>query len=117
TLGWLFGSQNLPPSWFDLIDYITSNWMIPLGGLLTCIFVGWVWSSRKAGRELRIGATSYADQNLITWMSGFRGEPLYRTSRNHGLTLLTAWGILVRFVTPVVVAVIFLKAIGVNVGF
>ncbi len=26
---------------FDLLDYITANIMLPLGGMLTCIFVGW----------------------------------------------------------------------------
>ncbi len=28
---------------FDLYDYITSNILLPLGGLLLCVFAGWVW--------------------------------------------------------------------------
>lgn len=104
-------------SWFDLLDKVTSNWMLPLAGMLTAIFVGWIWTSRKAGRELRHGAGSEVDENLITALSGFRGEPLYRTSRNHGLTVMTLWGLLVRFLAPVVIMFVFLQAIGVNLGF
>ncbi len=113
----LFGEESLATNWFDTLDYVTSNWMLPLSGLLTSLFVGWVWGTKKAGRELRRGAESFADENLITTLSGFRGEPLYRTSRNHGLTLMTLWGILVRFCAPLVVLIVFLKAIGWNVGF
>ena len=57
------------------------------------------------------------DEYLITSLSGFRGEPLYRTSRNHGLTVMTLWGLLVRFLAPVVIMFVFLQAIGVNLGF
>lgn len=104
-------------SWFDLLDQVTSNWMLPLAGMLTAIFVGWIWGARKAGRELRHGAWSKVDENLITFLSGFRGEPRYRTSRNHGLTVMTLWGLLVRFLAPVVILFVFLQAIGVNLGF
>lgn len=104
-------------SWFDLLDKVTSNWMLPIAGMLTAIFVGWIWTARKAGRELRRGAGPEVDENLITSLSGFRGEPLYRTSRNHGLTVMTLWGLLVRFLAPVVIMFVFLQAIGVNLGF
>ena len=36
-------------SWFDLLDKVTSNWMLPIAGMLTAIFVGWIWTARKAG--------------------------------------------------------------------
>ncbi len=112
----IFGEVSLG-SWFDLLDYVTSNWMLPLSGLFTVLFVGWVWTARKAGRELRVGAGSLVDENLITLLSGFRGEPLYRNSRNHGLTVMSLWGLLVRFLAPVVILVLFLQSIGVNLGF
>ncbi len=28
---------------FDLFDYVTSNLLLPLGGLFVCLFVGWAW--------------------------------------------------------------------------
>ena len=116
VLEYVFGEVE-SKNWFVLIDYVTSNWMLPLSGLFTAIFVGWVWTTRKAGRELRISAGSLVDENLITYLSGFRGEPLYRSSRNHGLTVMTLWGLLVRFVAPVVILALFLQSIGVNLGF
>jgi NSS family neurotransmitter:Na+ symporter len=37
---------------FDLYDYITSNVLLPLGGLLLCVFVGWVWGFDEIQRAL-----------------------------------------------------------------
>lgn len=118
AVAFIFGERNVPGSFFDMLDYLTSNWMLPIGGVAICLFIGWVWGSRKAARELRIGAEKACpDVNLITLLSGFRGEPLYRTSRNHGLTLLSLWSIIIRFFAPVVIFIIFLRAVGVDVGF
>ncbi len=104
-------------NWFDLLDAFTSNWMLPLGGFFTAIFVGWIWTVRKAGRELRLGAGDVVDSNLITLLSGFAGEPRYRMSRNQGLTVMTLWGLLIRYAAPVIILILFLKAVGVPVGF
>jgi len=98
-------------SWFDLLDTLTSNWMLPLIGLLTVIFVGWIWGARKAGQELRQGTRGFTDENLITLLSGFGGDPAYLGSSNSGLTILTLWGLLVRYVAPVIMAVICLQVI------
>lgn len=111
-----FGSEHVKGSWFDVLDYVTSNWMLPLLGLLTVLFVGWVWKPREAARELRRGAESFCDRNLLLWLSGFHDEKLYHIGGNHGLTLMTLWGVLIRFVVPVVMFVVFLKVIGVNIG-
>jgi neurotransmitter:Na+ symporter, NSS family len=40
---------------FDLVDYLTSNLLLPLGGLLIAIFVGWVLSSETVREELGLG--------------------------------------------------------------
>ncbi len=32
---------------FDLFDYISSNILLPVGGLFICIFVGWVWGGKQ----------------------------------------------------------------------
>lgn len=45
--GFTLGGRN----WFDLMDFVANNVMLPLGGLLTAIFVGWVWH-RAALKEL-----------------------------------------------------------------
>ncbi|TJY59360.1 sodium-dependent transporter [Sinimarinibacterium sp. CAU 1509] len=47
TAGFTIAGKN----WFDLMDFLANNIMLPLGGLLTAIFVGWVW--KDAVKELR----------------------------------------------------------------
>ncbi|MFU8895862.1 MAG: sodium-dependent transporter [Gammaproteobacteria bacterium] len=37
---------------FDLIDYLTSNLLLPLGGLLVALFVGWALSAETTRQEL-----------------------------------------------------------------
>jgi len=41
-------------SFFDVIDYLTSNIMLPLGGIFLGLFVGWVMSKKTIFEELGI---------------------------------------------------------------
>lgn len=36
---------------FDLYDFVSSNILLPVGGIFICIFAGWVWGSKRT-REL-----------------------------------------------------------------
>jgi NSS family neurotransmitter:Na+ symporter len=45
--GFTIGGRN----WFDLMDFLANNIMLPLGGLFTALFVGWAW--KRAEHELR----------------------------------------------------------------
>jgi neurotransmitter:Na+ symporter, NSS family len=76
----LFGGRTI----FDMLDYITSNVMLPLGGLLISVFAGWVMCRNSSTEELAMG-------------TGFR---------------YSAWRMLARFVAPAAVALIFLSAVG-----
>lgn len=67
---------------FDLLDYVTANLMMPLAGLLTAVFAGWVLSRRVSEAELGAGV-------------GYR-----------------LWRFLVRFVAPVGVVLIFVYNLG-----
>ena len=67
---------------YDNIDYLTSNIMLPLGGLLIAIFAGWVMCRNSSAEELG-GA-------------GF----IYR-----------AWRLLARFVAPVGILIIFVNTV------
>lgn len=71
-------------TFFDLIDYLTANIMLPLGGLAMAIFVGWVMQRKVVTSELNM-------QEGI----GF-----------------SIWLFLVKYVTPVAVFVVFINAIG-----
>ena len=37
---------------FDLLDFVTAKIMLPLGGLLVCIFVGWYLKRSVSYEEL-----------------------------------------------------------------
>lgn len=41
---------------FDLLDYLTSNVLLPLGGLAIAVFAGWVVPASVLAEELRLGA-------------------------------------------------------------
>ncbi len=41
---------------FDLIDYFTSNIMLPLGGILIAVFVGWRLQAADLANELQVGS-------------------------------------------------------------
>jgi NSS family neurotransmitter:Na+ symporter len=72
-------------TFFDLLDYLTANIMLPLGGLFIAIFAAWVMREADVRQEL-------AMVNRV----GYR-----------------LWRFLVRYVTPVCVVIVFLNAIGV----
>jgi len=72
-------------TYFDVMDYVTSNILLPLGGLLIAIFTAWLMSRKAVVAELGLG-------------EGF---------------VFQAWLFVVRFVAPIGVVVIFLHAIGI----
>jgi NSS family neurotransmitter:Na+ symporter len=52
-LRWLGIDSNRTP--FDVIDYLTSNLMMPLGGLMVALIAGWALSRRAVCEELGLG--------------------------------------------------------------
>ncbi len=40
------------PSLFDMLDYITANICLPVGGLMTCVFVGWRLDRKRYEAEI-----------------------------------------------------------------
>ncbi len=78
------GQKIFGKTFFDLLDYLTANIMLPLGGLLIAIFAGWLMSKESSFSELNTGKGVY-----------------------------NIWDFVIRFVTPLLVMIIFLNAIGV----
>ncbi len=70
-------------TWFDLEDFLASNVLLPLGGLFTALFVGWVARRRSSENELAM-----------------------RDSRLFGL-----WHFVIRYVAPAGIVLVFLNAI------
>jgi len=67
---------------FDNVDYLTSNIMLPLGGLLIVIFAGWVMCRNSTSDELR--------------SNGF---------------LFKSWRVLARFVAPIGILLVLINAV------
>ncbi|HKK14127.1 MAG TPA: sodium-dependent transporter [Gammaproteobacteria bacterium] len=70
---------------FDLLVYLTTNVMLPLGGLLISVFAAWMMARSASSEELGMG----------------------RGLRYH------LWRILVRYVTPVAIVLVFLNVTGI----
>jgi len=100
-----------PGSFFDLMDHLSSNWLLPLGGLFISLFVGWVWGTRRAVEEIRHGSQNFADVHLWSLLAGLKDDPSH-SSPIHVVTLASLWGIFIRFISPVAVMIAFLHAIG-----
>ena len=69
---------------FDFLDYLTSNIMLPLGGLMIAIYAGWLMKREYSRSELNINRFWYV-----------------------------IWSFLVRYIAPLMVVVVFLNAMGV----
>jgi NSS family neurotransmitter:Na+ symporter len=82
----LFGTADAK-SWFDLFDYVATNWMLPFGGLGIAAFAA--WRVGDAARRESFGA-------------GTRLGALY-----------WGWVQLLRYVVPLAVGLVFLNALGV----
>ncbi|WP_353570830.1 sodium-dependent transporter [Candidatus Albibeggiatoa sp. nov. BB20] len=79
-------SIGIEKTWFDLLEYVTFNIMMPLGGLFMAIFVAWFINTATTSEEL------HTSQNSIRFK---------------------LWLFLLRYVTPIGVGIVFLNAIGV----
>lgn len=74
-------------NWFDTLDYLVSNWVLPLGGLGVAVFTAW-----------RMDEALRHDH----FLSGCRMRFFYK-----------AWLWLLKFLVPVAIVFVFLHAIGV----
>lgn len=72
-------------TFFDHLDFLTSNLMLPLGGIGIAIFAGWIMTQDSSRAELEMKSDA-----------GF-----------------TLWRILIRYVAPLAVSLVLLHAIGV----
>ena len=79
----LSGFKFLKGTIFDNLDHLTINIMLPLGGVLITVFAGWVLCRNSTADELGGSGTMYK-----------------------------LWRVLARYVAPIGIVFIFLKAVG-----
>ncbi len=70
----------------DIMDYISNSFLMPLISLLTCILVGWIVKPQWIAEEVELNGHA------------FRRKKLYN--------------VMIRYVAPVIMAVLFLQSIG-----
>ncbi|AMC33691.1 sodium-dependent transporter [Janthinobacterium sp. B9-8] len=88
-------SQSLTANWklfglnaFDLFDYISSNILMPVGGILICLFVGWSYGLPKLKDALSNGGTI------------------------NNPTLIKVLFVLLRYIAPLLIGIILLNGFG-----
>lgn len=94
-------------SFFDAMDFLTSSIMLPIGGIMTCIAVGWIWD--KGIKSINI-KTKLADGSETISNSYTFNAPLKEIT-NHGkveFSFLSAWIFLIKWVCPLGILAIFL---------
>lgn len=69
---------------FELLDYLTANLMLPLGGMAIAVFAGWMMKTQHAEQELELPA------------EGFQ-----------------VWRFLIKYISPAAVFLVFLHVLGV----
>ena len=85
----LFGSgmeAMVGKNWFDSLDYLVTNWMLPLGGLGMALFTAWRMNQRLRQKE---------------FLAGSRLRGFYQ-----------GWLFLLKYPVPVAILLIFLNAVG-----
>ena len=80
--GW---NSSFGNNFFDTMDYLATNWMLPLGGLFISLYAGWAMPKKLRNAELEGLAPALA----------------------------MGWLILVRFVAPILVVIVLLQKVGV----
>jgi NSS family neurotransmitter:Na+ symporter len=70
-------------NFFELVDFLTADLMLPVGGILVALFAGWIVKREVSETELEMGRA------------------------------YDFWRALVRYVAPIAVALVFLRAIGI----
>lgn len=75
-------------NFFDLFDFVASYILLPIGGLFTCLFIGWVWGIKNIEQEL----TSHGKYKFVF-------GKLY--------------AFIIRFLAPISIVLIFLNSTGI----
>lgn len=75
-------------NFFDFMVYLSDNLFLPLGGLLLCLFIGYVWGEKEALHEV-------TNQNTEVFPLG------------------KIWMFAIKYVGPIVIGVILLQALGI----
>ncbi len=89
----------------DSMDFLASNILLPVGGILLCIFLGWIWGLSNKKQQ-----TTDENGNVITiWES----EAMREVTNNGKIrfALAPVWIFLLKWVAPIAITVVFIKGL------
>ncbi|MFQ6615567.1 MAG: sodium-dependent transporter [Fidelibacterota bacterium] len=78
-------------TFFDLVDFLASNILLPLGGLFISVFVAWVWGLDRSIEKLKEGA-----------------EDLFARFRWR----MDVWKTFLKYLSPILIFLVLLNSIG-----
>jgi NSS family neurotransmitter:Na+ symporter len=78
-------------TFFDVVDFLASNVLLPFGGLMIAIFVGWVWSRTAVMEAVKEGAENLFE--TYPWAEG-------------------VWMLFLKFIAPVLITMVLLNKFG-----
>jgi neurotransmitter:Na+ symporter, NSS family len=87
SFGVMANIKLLGMNFFDHIDNIASNYLLPLGGMLTAVFVGWIWGTKNAHEEIE------------------------KHENKFGFPWAQCWEFLILYITPVAVGIVFIAKV------
>ncbi len=85
-LNWKFELFN--QNFFNALDFLTANLMLPLGALLVAIFCAWIMHDKDTAQELGM-----AELSLV-----------YKS-----------WHWVMRVIAPILIVIVFLHSVGIDV--
>lgn len=74
-------------NFFDLYDFVSSNILLPVGGIFICLFAGWVWGAERT-------------RQLLTNMGTL-----------HNNAVVSAFILIVKWISPVLIVLVLLKGL------
>ncbi len=72
-------------TFYDNLDYLTANIMLPAGGLMVALFTAWIMKPDSTRHELQLGESH----------------------------IYTTWRFVMRYIAPIAILIVFLNAIGI----
>lgn len=73
---------------FDLMDFLASNVLLPFGGMMVCLFITFVWKFKNANNEI-----SNNGQLRLKW--------------------LPVWNFVAKYIAPIIIFLVLLQGLGV----
>ncbi len=79
-------------TFFDFIDYVSANILLPAGGFLIAVFVAYVWKFDKAVPKLKEGSEKFLEKYSF---------------------IIPSWKFFIKYIAPVLIIFVFLNSIGI----